>query len=1110
MLNIRLLIFLLFVSFGLSAQQYFPIKKDKKWGLIDADGKIVLQPNYDAIGEFKSYGYAVMQRDGKVGMLNSQGEEVIEPKFDDLKVLDSTMIAVMTRRRWVVVNLKGHVILNAGYERAKALNKAFLAYSINQKWGVVDIRGNSIIEPRFDDISIVKNQYFQTRNEEGLGLMTGTGQEILKPSNDEIQIYNSTLFFFKKGNHWGAVDQNGSLVLNPIYDRFAKISDDFLKLVYGENTSLFSIQNNKTLTNGGFDAYYPLTKDYVIVKKNRSLGLIDAHGNKLLPANFNEIQVYHENLFRVNFNGRWGIVDVTNTVVIPFEYDYIAPMKDGYCVVIQNRKMGLANFKGQVVVEPAFDRMVLEHAQLQAFKGSQLVLFQGDESGGMTREGSFQKHLTIKIGGGKQPPPWMLAGQAESQFVLQDFEWFYSPPHDKWGLRKLKDGSVQIAPTFHEIRVLKEMDLTLVGIEILDYYDYDRTSYRFEMAYGMVNNKVGLLVKEVDMVDLRLSDFKNGFPTARCIFLNGRHGLVNRIGKVVCKDYAFIGEFKNGLARMSMKGRLSAHLNHQTQNLGSLRQYLNKMIAPVFLRDYTLYDKEVDKTGRLTCQNCLWGYMDTIGVTVVTPSYDFAKDFVNDVGIVKCEGKWGMVGAVGEQLLPCRYDGLSFLENTKNRIIRIFQKDEKYGLIDTLGQLTVNLKYDDIGSFCEGRLAVQYNGMWGFVDANGLEVIPCRFKEVKNFSEGLAAVKLGNKWGYIDKLGNIEIGFKFFRAGNFNNDLAFAKNDSQPFGYIDRTGEWVIEPRFASAQDFDRGVARITEWTNDFKRMGLIDLRGAYVVRPKYLSISEFDEYGLSIVAYGSGNLRYSLMNLRGEMVTTNHFKEIYPFKEGLARVKYKDHYGFINQMGDLVISGKFIKAGDFSQKLAYVKVDSKYGYIDQHGKMVIKPQFSRCMDFKEGKAVVFHGNKKGGLIDRNGKMLIVPSINQMIEFTEGRGLVRQDTQFIYITEQAQVFDGEYQKARKFINGVAVIKENGRWGIINQKGIEIIPPKYDYIDQFEDGFAKVQINGFNGLTNLQGELIIQPDYEYISYAGEGLFRVEQGDKIGYFNMEGNWVWGLTD
>ena len=116
---------------------------------------------------------------------------------------------------------------------------------------------------------------------------------------------------------------------------------------------------------------------------------------------------------------------------------------------------------------------------------------------------------------------------------------------------------------------------------------------------------------------------------------------------------------------------------------------------------------------------------------------------------------------------------------------------------------------------------------------------------------------------------------------------------------------------------------------------------------------------------------------------------------------------------------------------------------------------------------------------------------------------------FYYITEQAGLYDGFYQRATEFKHGVAVVQVGGKWGIINQRGIEIIPPKYDKIESFENGYAKVRIKGFNGLSNLKGELIVDPDYEYISYAGEGLFRVEQGDKIGYFDMDGRWVWSLS-
>ena len=131
-----------------------------------------------------------------------------------------------------------------------------------------------------------------------------------------------------------------------------------------------------------------------------------------------------------------------------------------------------------------------------------------------------------------------------------------------------------------------------------------------------------------------------------------------------------------------------------------------------------------------------------------------------------------MVDAADRILIPFQYDGIHFLENTDNKILRVYNNDKKYGLIDTLGHVTVNLKYDDLGGFSEGRLAVKRNGFWGFVNEAGLEVIPCRFRFVKNFHNNLAAVKLGNKWGAIDKLGNVIIDFQYTRLGNFIDGLA--------------------------------------------------------------------------------------------------------------------------------------------------------------------------------------------------------------------------------------------------------------------------------------------------------------------------------------------------
>ena len=590
-------------------------------------------------------------------------------------------------------------------------------------------------------------------------------------------------------------------------------------------------------------------------------------------------------------------------------------------------------------------------------------------------------------------------------------------------MRKLTDGSIQIEPTFHYIQVEKDLGFTLVGIEKFGKYEFERTTFRFEMIFGLVKNDIGLLVTEVDFWDVRFTDFENGYPTARVIFSNGRHGLVDRIGKIVRKDFAFIGGFEEGAARMSIQGQLSGNMKNQ-KNLGKLSGYLNDMLSVNYRVDYTQYDQLFQQEAMLTCNDCEWGYIDTSGQVVVPPSYSFAEDIVNKVGIVECAGKWGMIDNSGKVLIPCRYDGVQFLENTNNKILKIYIQQPKYGLIDTLGHLTVNAVYDEIGQFSEGRLAVKRNGMWGFVDSNGLEVIPCRFRSVNNFSEGLASVKLGQYWGFVDKMGNVDIGFKYKRSGNFKDGLAWVY-EGEGIGYINQEEDFVIPPVFDKAYDFEKGVARVVQKNN----YGLIDRNGKFVQRPRYNDIQPFDQHGLAIVRYGNERIRYGVINLKGEQITRVSFSSIEPYQEGLAAVKFRDDYGYIDTTGHLVIPNIYSKVSGFVEGRAAVQKDGQCGYIDRNGNTVIDFNFSKCLDFDDGKAVVYKGIRKAGLIDLDGGFIFKPSLNRLLQFKEGRGLMRDNKyRFYYITEQAGLYNGYYQQASEFKHGVAVVQIDEKWG----------------------------------------------------------------------------------
>lgn len=1101
---------LLLLPLAVAGQPYFPVKINKKWGLIDSSGRLVAEPVYDALGQFKQFGYAVMQRNGGVGLLDEHAREILPPIFYDLKVLGKNLVAVFEHGDWRVINLQGQTVLEPGYERVEPLAPGFLAFRAQGRWGIVHASGKRVAPPAYDAVSTFEGGYFLVFLEDEVGLVRRDGHVVLPPCAEEIETLAEGLFFFLQDHRWGAVDSTGRTLFPARFQTYAPLDGGFIKLFEDGSVSVFSLKERRLLPLQPFDDYLAFSEDFLLVQHKNKVGLINLHGEVLFEPDYEEIQAFTDTSFRVKMHDRWGVLSLNGVLLLPFEFDYIAPLKDGTCLIMLDGKQGVANARGEILVSPDYDKVKATESTIKAWKGQALSYFQFDEEGNLRDSSSFSRHLTIKIGSRRRRQVIRL--QTQNDYVLDRFEWFFDPRERKWGLRNLEDGSIQIRPAFHTINILQDLGLTLVGIETIVYIDVNRTTYRMERLFGLVNNQVGLLIKGVDLIHLELEDFEHGWPLARCIYQDGTFGLIDRIGRVIHKDLTFVGPFREGRARVAVKGRLSATLNAGQYGLGRLRVFMDSLMTIVTLVDYTLHDQEIDRDGELICEGCSWGFVDTTGQWIAAPQYSYANDFVNGVSLVERNGKWGMLGVEATELIPCRYDGIGFLEKTDNRIVRIFKREEKYGLIDTLGRLIVNLQYEKIGSFSEGRLAVKRQGLWGFTDAQGREVIPCRFRAVQNFSEGLAAVRLGSKWGYIDKQGNVVLEPQFAQAGNFVNGLAPVKFESEKFGYIDTAGNWALAPQYDEAYDFDRGVARVKVWVRGQARMGLIDRYGEFLVRPRFLNIEPFDRYGRAVVTLGnSPPLKKGLIDLEGHLLTSHPFREIHPFHEGLARVKLRNGYGFIDLNGQLVIPPRFSQAGDFHEERAYVKIKGKWGYIDPHGKLVIDTQFSRCHDFEDGKAVVFKGQRRAGLIDREGRFIIRPSINRMLDFREERGRVRDESRkFYYITAQAKIYDGFYDHASRFQHGVAVVQVDGRWGIINQRGIEIIPPKYDRIESFQNGYAKVRIEGFTGLSNLDGKLLIQPQYEYITYAGQGLFRVEKGEKIGYLDYNGNWVWDLRE
>ncbi len=304
----------------------------------------------------------------------------------------------------------------------------------------------------------------------------------------------------------------------------------------------------------------------------------------------------------------------------------------------------------------------------------------------------------------------------------------------------------------------------------------------------------------------------------------------------------------------------------------------------------------------------------------------------------------------------------------------------RYSFIDRTGKVVIDVsKYEGVSGFSDGLASFYLKEknilLRGFIDKSGKEVIAPQFCDFRNFSEGLAAVEVEGKWGFIDKTGHIVIEPEYDSAQSFSGEVAVVVKGEEDwlidrdgkrlfscnrrevvlslheegkfseglltaidlvkarYGFVDKTGKFVIEPKFIVASSFSEGLARVAVIVDEEEMLGFIDRRGQFVIPPKFNTDVDF--------LRGSTNFSEGLASLTENLRPT---------------ITEEEKFVYIDKTGEIVLFTDFFYAGPFRDGLAVVYTDDErdgWGFIDKSGNVAIPIQYNRATDFSEGLACV-------------------------------------------------------------------------------------------------------------------------------------------------------------
>lgn len=316
---------------------------------------------------------------------------------------------------------------------------------------------------------------------------------------------------------------------------------------------------------------------------------------------------------------------------------------------------------------------------------------------------------------------------------------------------------------------------------------------------------------------------------------NGKFGYIDRTGKIIVSpQYDKAYEFSEGLAAV-MKGDKSGFIDHTGKVVIEIKfdkypDSFHEGLAHVRLNKEPCF---IDKSGKIIFkhtfehsyypfsegltpinQNKKYGFMDKTGTIVINPTFSNANSFSEGFAAVKVDKKWGYINKEGQIVIKSIFDYCSkFSEG-----VALVKIGNRYGYIDSLGNNIIESKFTSAASFTEnlalvseGPISTYINfatnitklarrskgyqlGKLFFINKTGNTVVDLEKLNVNEillpgFSEGLVGVRIGgNKWGYMDKAGKLVIEPKFDMVRNFSNGLASVQKNGIDY-YIDKTGK---------------------------------------------------------------------------------------------------------------------------------------------------------------------------------------------------------------------------------------------------------------------------------------------------------------------------------
>ncbi|MGC4050078.1 MAG: WG repeat-containing protein [Paludibaculum sp.] len=229
----------------------------------------------------------------------------------------------------------------------------------------------------------------------------------------------------------------------------------------------------------------------------------------------------------------------------------------------------------------------------------------------------------------------------------------------------------------------------------------------------------------------------------------------------------------------------------------------------------------------------------------------------------------------------------------------------EFNFVDRHGVLLSTVWFERASPFWQGLAVIRQGGEQRFLTRRGEFVNLGAPAELSNLREGIAWIHRNHRYEAVLANGSRAFETSPVGAGAFYENFAAFSMDGLRWGFLDHSGQVVIQPAFEEARRFSEGLAAVK--INGL--WGYIDDSGNLRIPPKYRAAKPFMQ-GLAAVSDGQ---RYGYISTTGRVQIPFRFREALMFTPaGVAfAVEDENKPVVIRRAGYIDRAGRFVFLND-------------------------------------------------------------------------------------------------------------------------------------------------------------------------------------------------------